>query len=65
VKYSSQINSGGIRGRKPRFMPSDVLTMALLRDNGWTFDRIAAEYRTSRSVVTRYLSQFTPGRWAA
>jgi hypothetical protein len=62
----ARYSPGGVaRGRKPRFMPSDVLTMAILRDNGWTYDRLAAEYRTSRSVVMRYLACFTPGRWAA
>jgi hypothetical protein len=54
------------RGRKPKFYPSDVLTMAILLDDGWTVTRIAAEFKTVRSVVARYLHhRFTPGRWAS
>jgi hypothetical protein len=53
-------------GRKPKFYPSDVLVMAILRDDGWTVTRIAREFGTVRSVVARYLHhRFTPGRWAA
>ena len=53
------------RGRKPKFFPSDVLTMAILLDNGWSITRIAEEFRTVRSVVARYLHhEFGPKRWA-
>jgi hypothetical protein len=56
--------TGTPRGRKPRFGPGDVLTMAILHDNGWTITRLAAEYRTVRSVVSRYLfHSFNPERW--
>ena len=54
------------RGRKPKFFPSDVLTMAILRDDGWSVTRIAREFGTVRSVVARYLHhEFSPRRWAA
>ena len=53
------------RGRKPKFYPSDVLCMAILFDNGWSITRIAGEFCTVRSVVTRYLHhEFGPKRWA-
>lgn len=66
MTFPSQMPSRVRSGRKPRFGPSDVLTMAILRDNGWSYDRIAAEFGTVRSVVTKYLrDEFVPWRWAA
>ena len=63
--FQCQRPSGAPRGRKPRFTPSDVLVMAILRDNGWTYDDIAAEWKAARSIITKYLQEFRPGRWAA
>lgn len=66
MTFPSQAPTGTPPGRKPKFSPSDVLAMAILRDSGWTVTRIAREYGTVRSVVARYLHhRFTPGRWAA
>lgn len=54
------------QGRKPKFYPSEVMTMAILLDNGWTVTRVAAEFGTVRSVVARYLKHdFSPQRWVA
>jgi hypothetical protein len=59
----ARMNAGRPSGRKPRFYPTDAMCMAILRDNGWTYDRIAASFGTVRSVVRDYI-EARPSRWA-
>ena len=58
-RIAAQINQKNPRraGRKKKFTDEDVAHMQEMRACGVTIQKIAAEYGTSRQIVSRYLNQ--------
>ena len=53
-------------GRHPRFTPDEAARLRNLHASGWSYGRLAREFRASRSLVTRYVRDgFQPWRWGS
>lgn len=44
-------------GRKPKFNKEDIMGMEIMKENGYTYQQIAEEYKTSKVTVIKYLKK--------
>ena len=67
-KYAARRAEGTARmgGRWPRFSPEQAAELIRRREAGESINALAREFRTSQSVIARYVREgFQPARWRA
>ncbi|MFQ9546289.1 MAG: helix-turn-helix domain-containing protein [Clostridium sp.] len=46
-------------GRKPKFNKEEIIGMEIMKENGYTYEQIAEEYKTSKVTVIKYIKKKT------
>lgn len=46
-------------GRKPKFNTEEIIGMEIMKENGYTYEQIAEEYKTSKVTVIKYIKKKT------